>query len=184
MSFVGEPIRLGSAEGRVLFTEAEIRGRVDEMGRTLRRTLAGEIPIFIALLNGGFVFLADLVRAFGAPHEVDFLKVTRYDPEQRDSTEVRVLHDLRGSIRDRVVVVVEAVRAKGTKIEYVDQFLKLHHPRRVLYCAMIHPGGANETVALDQIGFRIDDQYVVGYGLDYREQYRNLPFICALGSVS
>jgi hypoxanthine phosphoribosyltransferase len=178
-----DKVRLGTEEARVLFTEAEIRQRVTEMGNALRETLEGEIPIFIALLNGGFVFQADLIRAFDAPHEVDFLKVTRYDPTQKDPTAVRVLHDLRSNIRDRVVVVVEGVRAKGTKIEYVDRFLKLHQPKRLLYCAMIHPSGANESVVLNQIGFRIDDTYVVGYGLDYREQHRNLPFICALESA-
>ena len=176
----GERIRLGRMEARILFEESEIRRRVEEIGTSIRGRLGADRPIFIALLHGGFVFLSDLIRAFGAPHEVDFLKVSRYDASQKDPSAVRVMHDLRSSIRDRQVVVVEGVRAAGTKIEYVDRFLRLHGPRGIDYCAMIRPAGANAVVPLSETGFRIENEFVVGYGLDYRDRYRNLAFISAL----
>lgn len=176
----GDRIRLGSLQARILFTENQIGERVGRIGASLRERLGEECPVFVALLHGGFVFLSDLIRAYGAPEEVDFLQVSRYDQRQRDSDAVRVVHDLRSSIRDRRVVVVEGIRAGGTKIEYVDRFLRLHHPRSIDYCAMIRSGDANANVPLTEAGFTIGPEFVVGYGLDYRGQYRNLAFISAL----
>ena len=176
----GEKIHLGQHQARILFSEEEIRDRVSAMGESLRRRWESERPVFIGLLNGGFMFLADLIRSFGAPHEVDFLQVSRYDPRQRESSALRVMHDLRSIIRDRQVVLVEGIRAHGTKIEYVDRFLRLHGPRGIDYCAMIRPAGANLAVELNETGFAIDREFVVGYGLDHGEQYRNLAFISAL----
>jgi hypoxanthine phosphoribosyltransferase len=171
---------LGPTRARVLFTADQVETRVGEIGRSLSDRLGGECPVFIALLHGGFVFLSDLIRAFGRPHEIDFLKVSRYDPRQRDQTAVRIMHDLRSNIRGRTVVVVEGIRARGTKIEYVDRFLQLHRPKRIEYCAMIRPSEANTVVPVDETGFAIGDEFVIGYGLDYREQFRNLAYISAL----
>ena len=176
----GERVRLGPHQARILFSEEQIRNRVSAIGASLRSRLGAEKPVFIGLLHGGFVFLADLIRSFEAPHEVDFLKVSRYDPRQRDPSAVRVMHDLRSSIHDRHVVVVEGIRARGSKIEYVDRFLRLHGPGAVEYCAMVRPREANAVVPLSETGFTIDTEFVVGYGLDFSEQYRNLAFISAL----
>jgi hypoxanthine phosphoribosyltransferase len=176
----GERLTIGPAEIRVLHSEEEIRRRVREMAADLAGRLGRDCPIFIALLHGGFVFLSDLVRAYGAPHEIDFLKVSRYDPKQKDPTAVRVMHDLRSNIHDRNVIVVEGIRARGTKIEYVDRFLQLHHPRRVEYCAMVQPEEANLEVPIHQTGFRIGREFVVGYGLDHHELHRNLSMIGVL----
>lgn len=181
----GDRFLLGTTSFRVLVGEQQIQQRVRELGSSVRAKVDGEVPVFIALLSGGFVFLADLVRAFGAEHEVDFLKVSRYDPSTVRRTEgtdsepagVRVLHDLRSDIRDRTVVVVEGVRARGTKIQYVDRFLRLHQAKRILYCALVEPSDAQRSVPLDESGFRIDNEFVVGYGLDFQERHRNLPFI-------
>ncbi len=176
----GETFRLGGYDARMLFSERQIRDRVADCGASLHRRLGSERPVFIGLLHGGFVLLSDLIRAFDAPHEVDFLKLSRYDLREKDPTAVRVMQDLRSGIRDRSVVVVEGIRARGTKIEYVQRFLDLHRPRAVTYCAVIQPEGANLTVPIHEAGFEIGDEFVVGYGLDYHEQYRNLPFISAL----
>lgn len=180
----GDRVRLGTVDVRVLVTEEQVRQRVEEIGARLRERLGSESPVFIALLSGGIIFLIDLIRAFGKAHEVDFLKVSRYDRRQKDPTAVRVMHDLRSDIKDRRVVVVEGIRARGTKIQYVDQFLRLHQPAAIDYCAMIRPAEAQLAVPLDETGFAIDNEFVVGYGLDYREHYRNLPFIGVMGSVS
>lgn len=179
----GDRFRLGTTSFQVRVGEQQIQQRVREIGDSLREKVCGDVPVFIALLSGGFVFLADLVRTFAADHEVDFLKVSRYDPAQvhrpgtGEPAGVRVLHDLRSDIRDRTVVVVEGVRARGTKIQYVDRFLRLHQAKRILYCALVEPTDAQRSVPLDESGFRIDNEFVVGYGLDYQERHRNLPFI-------
>jgi hypoxanthine phosphoribosyltransferase len=164
----------------VLFTGAQIRERISEMGENLRGRFRGECPVFVGLLHAGFVFLSDLIRAYGEPHEIDFLKVSRYDAKHRDATAVRVLQDLRGEVRNRPVVVVEAVRAHGTKIEYVERFLRLHGPGRIEYCALIVPARANRTVPVHEAGFALEDQYVVGYGLDYQERFRHLDCIAEI----
>lgn len=150
------------------------------MGAELRDRLGGTAPVFIGLLSGGVVFLSDLVRAYGDDHQVDFLKVSRWDPTLRDPTALRVVHDLQSDIRARTVVLVEGVRARGTKIQYVDRFLRLREPRAIHYLALMEPSDAQRSVPLDDSGFRIDKEFVVGYGLDYEERYRNLPFIGAL----
>lgn len=178
----GDRLRVGTCDLRVLVGEQQIHERVREVGASLRARLGDEVPVFIGMLSGGFVFLSDLIRVYDGDHEIDFLKVSRYDRRQRDSTAVRVLHDLRCNVRGRSVVLVEGIRARGTKIEYVDRFLRLHQPKQILYCAMIEPADAQRAVPLDESGFRIDNEFVVGYGLDYEERYRNLPFIGVMES--
>ena len=177
---VGDELRLGTTNVRVLVTEQQVRERVNDMGARLRDRFPGDVPIFIGLLTGGVVFLSDLVRAYGGEHQVDFLKVSRYDPTRKDPTALRVVHDLGTDIRGRVVVLVEGARARGTKIQYVDRFLRLHEPKSIEYYALIEPEDAQRSVPLNDAGFRIDKEFVVGYGLDFEEHYRNLPFIGAL----
>ena len=178
----GDRLRVGVSDLRVLVGEQQIHERVKEVGASLRERIGDEVPVFIGMLSGGFVILSDLIRVYDGEHEIDFLKVSRYDRRQRDPTAVRVLHDLRSNVRGRSVVLVEGIRARGTKIQYVDRFLRLHQPKQVLYCAMIEPADAQRTVPLDESGFRIDNEFVVGYGLDYEERYRNLPFIGVMES--
>ena len=164
----------------MLVTEQQVRERVAVMGADLKARLGDAVPVFVGLLNGGVVFLSDLVRAYGGDHQVDFLKVSRYDPTLRDPTALRVVHDLQSDIRGRAVVLVEGVRARGTKIQYVDRFIRLHEPQSIEYYALIEPVDAQRSVPLDQAGFQIGKEFVVGYGLDFEEHYRNLPFIGAL----
>lgn len=176
----GEEITVGTEKIRVLFGPEEIQTRVQDIGAALHQRLGRACPIFIGLLHGGFVFLSDLVRSFDADHEVDFLKVSRYDPRQKDPTAVRIMHDLRSNIRDRHVVVVEGIRARGTKIEYVERFLQLHRPKQIEYVAMVRPSGAGAAVPVHETGFTIGSEFVVGYGLDYHERHRNLNLIGVL----
>lgn len=164
----------------MLFSGDQVRTRIGEIGESLRARLRGDCPVFVGLLHAGFVFLSDLIRAYEAPHEIDFLKVSRYDATHRESTAVRVLQDLRGEVRGRSVVVVEAIRAQGTKIEYVERFLRLHGPSRIEYCALIVPERANRAVPVHEAGFGIGREYVIGYGLDYHERFRHLDCIAAI----
>lgn len=183
MNQAGTTVEIFGTRIRTLRTAEQIKGDVDRMAAELR-DLAGErVPVFIGLLKGSFVLLADLIRAYDAPHEIDFLSLTRYDPLQRDHTAVKVLHDLKANISGRLVIVVEGIRTAGTKIEYVDQFLLLHHPQAILHCALVQQKGAiGGPIALHSRGFEIGNEFVVGYGLDLDERYRNLPFVGALES--
>lgn len=166
----GEGFRI--ARGR-----EEIAVDVARIGADLRRIAAGRVPVFIGILKGSFIFLADLVRAFDADHEMEFLSLTRYDSTRKDPTSVRVLHDLGVSIGGRLVIVVEGIRScNGTKIEYIDRFLRLHEPEDVVYAAMVRQkGSAKGPIPLNTWGIEIEDhEYAVGYGLDLEERYRNL----------
>ena len=161
-----------------LRSERQIAEDVERIAVRLRDLAHGRVPVFIGILKGCFVLLADLIRAYGEPHEVEFLSLTRVDPTHKDPYSVRVLHDLGTNIQGRLVVVVEGIRSRGTKIEYVDRFLRLHEPDEILYAALIRQrDAATGSVALHAWGFEIDREYVVGYGLDLEEKHRNLPFI-------
>ena len=174
------PMRtIGDKRFRVLRTPEEIGQDVARIARDLHLLAHDRVPIFIGLLKGSFVFLADLIRAYGEPLQIDFLSVTRYDAADKDPSSVRVLSDLATNIDGRLVVVVEGIRSAGTKMEYVDNFLRLHGAAEIVHCAMVRQkGSAGGAVPLDTWGFEADDQeYVVGYGLDLNERYRNLPFV-------
>jgi hypoxanthine phosphoribosyltransferase len=176
----GDILQLGDRRGHVLFSPETIQTRVGEIGLALRHRHGDRCPVFVGMLHGGFIFLSDLIRSFGAPHEIDFLKMSRYDPGRKDQTEVKVLQDLRSPVRGRVVVVVEAIRARGTKVEYLERFLRLHGPEQVEFCALVLPEDGNLSVPVQEVGFRIGREFVVGYGLDWQERFRGLPGICVL----
>jgi hypoxanthine phosphoribosyltransferase len=175
----GEIRQVGEARFRVLRTREQIAEDTLRIARDLKAIAGERTPVFIGLLKGCLVLLADLIRAYDGAHEIDFLSVTRYNPKQKDPHSVRVLHDLATNIDGRLVIVVEGIRSRGTKVEYVDRFLRIHGADRIHYCAMVRQKGSlRGPVPLDAWGFEIeDDQYVVGYGLDLDEVYRNLPFI-------
>jgi len=177
-------ITRGETRFKILRSEEEIAQDIERIAGDLRRLADGRVPVFIALLKGGFLLLADVVRAFGEPHEIDFLSVTRHDPSIKDPSAVRVLSDLAANIDGRLVVIVEGIRSGGTKVEYVDDFLRLHGAGEILHCAMVRQkGSAKGAIPLDTWGFETDDdEYVVGYGLDLDERYRNLPFIGVIES--
>jgi hypoxanthine phosphoribosyltransferase len=176
----GEEIRLPSGSGSVLFTAAEIRDRTRELGREMAKDFTDKVPILVAILRGGFIFQCDLARASEIPLEVDFLSVSRFNPEEKGATAVKVLHDLRSDVRNRNVIVIEGIRTASTKMEYVNRFLEMHEPKSIDYAALVcQAGGRNHSIPLKYKGFDIEDEFVIGCGLDYEERYRNLPIIAA-----
>jgi len=183
----GAPHRTGSTheleEGAalVLQDEASIRARIDDLARRISDDFKNRDPVLVCLLRGGFIFLTDLSRALSISHELDFLQLSRYDPREKDRTGVKILVDLRSNVKGRDVLVVEGIRTRGTKINYVDRFLELHQPASRTYAALVaHGTGPDHPIPLHYCGFYIDNEFVVGMGLDYRERYRNLPFIAAI----
>jgi len=176
----GAQIRLSHGVARVLHTTAEVEARIAELGRRLAADYAGRIPILVAILRGGFMFQCDLARAADIPQEVDFLSLSRFDPHDKSRTSVKVLHDLRSDIRNRDVIVVEGIRTGSTKTEYLRTYLSLREPASIGFAALVHQGdGRNQGTPLQYVGFDIGDEFVIGYGLDYEERYRNLPLIAA-----
>lgn len=156
-----------------------IAARVEALGAEITEAFRDtDRLVVVGLLRGSFVFIADLIREIGVPCEVDFLEASSYGNETTSTREVRILKDLRGNIGGRDVLVVEDIVDTGHTISKVLEILRARHPRRIECCAMLDKPSRREVdVKASWTGFEIPDEFVVGYGLDYAQNHRNLPFI-------
>ena len=171
-----------SVIGNVLITEEEIRRRVAEMGRELSLEYADKVPIFVNILKGGFIFLADLVRAMDVHCELDFMVVSSYEDKTESSGVVRILSDLGLNIEGRHVLIVEDIIDTGLTLEYLRELLLARNPASLRVVALLDKHERRRVpVPVEYVGFRIPDEFVVGYGLDYAQKLRNLPYITVLG---
>jgi len=166
----------------ILLSEEQIRKRVAEMAAQIRRDFPGDLHL-IAVLKGAFVFLSDLVRHTSGHVSLDFMAVSSYAKGTTTSGQVRLLKDLDTSLDDRNVVIVEDIVDTGLTLTYLQDILRARNPRNLrTACLLSKPSRRQVDVKVEYIGFDIEDRFVVGYGLDYAEQYRNLPHIAVLGS--
>ena len=165
----------------VLLTEPVLRDRVAELGRELAADYADRDPILIGVLKGSIVFLADLVRQMEIPLSVDLMEVSSYGSGTESSGQVRILKDLKGSIEGRNVLVVEDIIDTGLTLNYLLRYLGDRAPASLrVACLLDKPARRLVEMEIDYRGFTIPDRFVVGYGLDYDERYRNLPYIGVL----
>ena len=166
---------------RVLFTEEELKARVAEIAARIDRDYAGKEPMLISVLRGSFIFMADLARAITLPCTVDFMAVSSYGSGTTSSGQVKITKDLSESIEGRDIIVVEDILDSGNTLSYLFQLLQARHPASVRLCTLLDkPSRRTKPVELHYAGFSIPDYFVVGYGLDYAEKYRNLPYIGVL----
>jgi hypoxanthine phosphoribosyltransferase len=173
-----EYTELGKALQEVFITREELHARVDELGRQISIDYAGKAPILVGALKGVMCFMADLVRAITIPVEVDFMAVSSYSTEERDKGVVRVIKDLDLPITDRHVIFVEDVIDTGLTLNYLLRSLRARAPASLEVCALLNKSTRRlMDIPLRYKGFDLPDFFVVGYGLDYAERYRNLPFI-------
>ncbi len=165
-----------------LISAKAIAARVETLAREITEFYAGtDKLVVIGLLRGSFVFIADLVREIDLPIEVDFLEASSYGDGTVSSREVRILKDLRGEIAGRDVLVVEDIIDTGNTVGHVLEILRTRHPARLEICALLDkPSRRERAVAARWIGFPIPDRFVVGYGIDYAQRNRNLPYIGAV----
>lgn len=164
---------------RVLIPEERVRARVAELARTIERDYAGhEDLVLVAVLKGAFIFLADLARHLGIPHSVEFIALSSYGRRGTHSGAVRLVMDVRENIEARHVLVVEDIVDTGRTLAYLTELLKARAPASVRTCALVRKKDRHQVeVGIDYLGFDIPDVWVVGYGLDYAERYRTLPYI-------
>ena len=163
---------------RVLFTEEELKARVAEIDARIDRDYAGKEPMLISVLRGSFIFMADLARAITLPCTVDFMAVSSYGSGTTSSGQVKITKDLSESIEGRDIIVVEDILDSGNTLSYLFQLLQARHPASVRLCTLLDkPSRRTKPITADYTGFTVDDLFVVGYGLDYAEKYRNLPYI-------
>ena len=163
---------------RVLFTEEELKQRVKEIARRIDADYAGKEPLLISVLRGSFVFMADLVREITLPCTVDFMAVSSYGGGTTSSGQVKIVKDLSEQIEGKDVLVVEDILDSGNTLSYLLKLLEARHPASIRLCTLLDkPERRTKPVAVQYTGFTIPDEFVVGYGLDYDEKYRNLPYI-------
>ncbi len=161
----------------VLIPEERVRERVRELGRDIARDLAGKPVTLVGVLQGSFVFLADLCRAVDLPVEVDFVGASSYEGTTTTG-EVRVTRDLSRPVEGRHLVLVEDILDTGLTLRRLLDHLQAHRPASLKVCCLLEkPARARVRIPLDYRGFLIGDEFVVGYGLDKDEQYRNLPYV-------
>ena len=140
-----------------------------------------EPPVLVNVLKGGVVFLADLIRAIRLPIEIDFMEVSSYGDGTESSGVVRILEDLSQSIEDRHVLIIEDIIDTGHTLSYIIENLETRHPKSVKICTLLDRRGRREVeMDLDYVGFVVPDKFVIGYGLDLAQKYRNLPYIAVL----
>jgi hypoxanthine phosphoribosyltransferase len=163
----------------VLITEDDLQLRIEELGAQISKDYQGDDLHLICILRGGVLFLTDLMRHISVPHTIDFMAVSSYGSGARESSgQVRITLDLKESIHDRNVMLVEDIVDSGYTIDAVLQMLKTRQPKSLRVCALLDKAERREVqVPIDYCGFVIPDKFVFGYGLDMDEYYRNLPFI-------
>jgi hypoxanthine phosphoribosyltransferase len=169
------------AVGEVLITEARLQARVSELAERISADYAGRDLLLVGVLKGAIFFMADLVRRLSVPCEIDFMAVSSYGASTHSSGVVRILKDLDVAIAGRHVVVVEDIVDSGLTLSYLMKNLASREPASLEICALLtKPGHRRLRLATRYVGFDLPDVFVIGYGLDHGERYRNLPFIAAL----
>jgi hypoxanthine phosphoribosyltransferase len=159
----------------VLITEDKIHQRLIELGEEIGNTFAGEIPILIGVLNGGFVFLADLIRYINIDCEIDFIRISSYGDEKESSGHIKVLKPLSADIKGRHVVVVEDIVDSGLSVQFLLKMLSAFEPVSLRVATLLRKKSRMKIdLPIEFIGFDIEDKYVIGYGLDDRQIKRNL----------
>ncbi len=178
------PISHTTADGRAymideMLSAKSIAARVEELARQITAHYSGcDRLIVVGLLRGSFVFIADLVREINLPVEVDFLEASSYGDSMHSSREVRILKDLRGEIAGRDVLVVEDIVDTGFTLTHVKKMLLSREPARLEVCALLDKPSRREVpIKATWTGFEIPDEFVVGYGIDFAQRNRNLPYI-------
>ncbi len=167
------------ALGTVVVAEEELRARIHALGKEIARDYAAHPPLLVGVLKGAFVFMSDLARAIPLPVEFDFMAVSSYGSATKTSGVVRIVKDLDLDLTGRHVLIVEDIIDSGLTLTYLRRNLAARHPASVEVCALlVKEGLQREPQELKYIGFTIPPEFVVGYGLDVAERYRNLPYIC------
>jgi hypoxanthine phosphoribosyltransferase len=164
--------------GRVVVDEHELQQRIRDLGKEITADYVDDPPLLVGVLKGAFMFMADLARAIDLPVEFDFMAVSSYGSATRTSGVVRIVKDLDLDLTDRQVLIVEDVVDSGLTLAYLRRNLQARNPASLEVCALLVKEGLQKTDPdLKYVGFRIPPDFVIGYGLDVAERYRNLPFI-------
>ncbi|GBL38899.1 bifunctional protein TilS/HprT [Nitrospirota bacterium] len=167
--------------GRPIVTQEEMRARIRELGKQITTDYMGKDLVLVGVLKGAYAFYADLARAIRIPLRVDFLMVTSYGSRAKTSGKVKMVTELTEEIKGKDVLLVEDIVDSGLTAQYLVKALGKKKPKSIKLCALLSkPARRTVDVTIDYEGFRIPNKYVVGYGLDYQQKYRNLPYLAVL----
>ena len=166
---------------QILYTEEELRNRVKALGAQITADYAGRTPMLLSVLRGSYIFMADLTRAISLDVTVDFMSVSSYGAGTVSSGQVEIKKDLSDSIEGRDIIIVEDILDSGNTLFYLMDVLRARKPASIRICTLMDkPERRTKPITADYVGFTIPDAFIVGYGLDFAEKYRNLPYVGVL----
>ncbi len=171
-------ISMNSDISEYLFSETQIQERIKQLAEKITNDYRSKNPVIISILKGGFVFMADLVRQIDLPVELDFMAISSYGSGTASSGVVKIKKDIDIDISGRDVIIVEDIVDSGLSLQYIRDYIGKHNPSSIRICVLLDKPAAHKLdVTFEYVGFNIGNEFVVGYGLDYNERYRNLPYI-------
>jgi hypoxanthine phosphoribosyltransferase len=167
--------------GEILITEKEIRSRAAEIGRSISEDFAGEEVLVVGILKGAVLWMGDVIKNISVPVRIDFMAVSSYGSSTKSSGVVRILKDLDNAIDEKNVIIVEDIVDSGVTLHYLREHLRSRSPKSLRICALLDkPAGRRVAIHVDYVGFTVEDVFIVGYGLDVNQRYRNLPYITSI----
>ena len=178
---MNESYRMKDDVLKVLLSEEEIKNKVQELGRVITEEYRGKNLLLVTVLKGAVVYLADLMRAIDTPAEIDFMVVSSYGSGVKSSGVVKIVKDLDVPLKDRHILIVEDILDSGLTLSYIKGILQDRGPASIRIVTLLDkPARRKADIKADYVGFEVPDDFVIGYGLDYDEKYRNLPYIGVL----
>lgn len=178
---VNDTIKIGDEVFIPLLTEAKIQARIKELAAQISNDYRGRVPVFIGVLNGSFIFMSDLIKWVDLDCEIDFFKLSSYGDAKISSGKVTLLKELNCDVTDRDIIIVEDIVDSGLSVKYIENLFAENNPKSMkLVTLLTKPDNRKYEVKIDYIGFDIPNKFVIGYGLDYAQKYRNLRSIYVL----
>ena len=178
-----EKLVIGSDEFVPLLSEQQIQHRIKELAAQISEDYKSTVPVFIGVLNGSFLFMSDLIRYLTINCEIDFFKLSSYGDAKISSGKVRLLKELNCEVNERDIIIVEDIVDTGLSIKYIEELFAEKSPASMkVVSLLVKPGSLKYDVKIDYIGFKIPDKFVIGYGLDFAQKYRNLREIYVLNT--
>jgi hypoxanthine phosphoribosyltransferase len=176
-----EKLTIGNDEFVPLLTEDQIQKRIKELAEQISSDYKSSLPVFIGVLNGSFLFMSDLIRYLDINCEIDFFKLSSYGDAKISTGNVTLLKELNCEVNDRDIIIVEDIVDTGLSLKYIEELFAEKSPNSMkVVSLLVKPGSLKYNVKIDYIGFRIPDKFVIGYGLDFAQKYRNLRGIYVL----
>jgi len=178
---MSDKITIGNDEFVPLFSKEQIQNRIKELALQVSEDYKSTVPIFIGVLNGSFLFMSDLIRYLTINCEIDFFKLSSYGDEKISSGKVEMIKELNCDVNGRDIIIVEDIVDTGLSIKYIEKLFEEKEPESMkVVSLLVKPGSLKYEVKIDYIGFNIPDKFVIGFGMDYAQKYRNLSGIYVL----